>query len=171
MRSPCCLCMCIPSWTFEYLNQSLWNLVYIYIYIYIYIITPEPISTANFINPSHQSVSVCVRPIVVRQRLNNHVPAAAKNCWRRRFLCGSHRVKESRLLVLPRISYYNKLSLIDSSLSDNVFFSKIYVKWSLGLRWHRWTIFRLTVSLRKLTLFLLKTGLSLRHHETANFDH
>jgi hypothetical protein len=35
----------------------------------------EPISTAYFINSSHQSVFICVFPrIVVRQRLGRHVP-------------------------------------------------------------------------------------------------
>jgi hypothetical protein len=38
-----------------------------------YIKAFEPISTAYFINPSHQSVSVC---IVARQRLSKHVTAA-----------------------------------------------------------------------------------------------
>jgi hypothetical protein len=42
-----------------------------------YIMTPEPISTAYFITPSHQSVlSVCVPPpIAARQRLGKHVRA------------------------------------------------------------------------------------------------
>jgi hypothetical protein len=39
----------------------------------IYIMTPEPISTAYFINPSHPRVSVCVPSIVARQRLGKHV--------------------------------------------------------------------------------------------------
>jgi hypothetical protein len=40
-----------------------------------------------------ESVDVCVSPIVARQRLGKHVPAATKNSWRRRFLCGSCRIK------------------------------------------------------------------------------
>jgi hypothetical protein len=32
-------------------------------------------------------------PIVAWQRLGKHVPAAMKNCWRRRFLCGPCRIK------------------------------------------------------------------------------
>jgi hypothetical protein len=44
-----------------------------------YITAPQPISTAYFINPSHQSVclyeSMCISPIVARQRLGKHVPA------------------------------------------------------------------------------------------------
>jgi hypothetical protein len=43
---------------------------------YEYIVTPEPISTAYFINPSHQSVSIRVSPIVTRQRLGKKVTAA-----------------------------------------------------------------------------------------------
>jgi hypothetical protein len=41
--------------------------------------------------------------IVVRQRLGKHVPAAKRNSWRRRFLCGPLSIKKSRLF-LPRIS-------------------------------------------------------------------
>jgi hypothetical protein len=32
-------------------------------------------------------------PIVARQLLGKHVPATTKNGWRRRFLCGTCRVK------------------------------------------------------------------------------
>jgi hypothetical protein len=32
-------------------------------------------------------------PIVARQRLAEHVPAATKNSWRRRFLCGPCSIK------------------------------------------------------------------------------
>jgi hypothetical protein len=40
-----------------------------------------------------ESVSRSVYPcIVVRQQLCNDVPAATKNCWRRRFLCGLCRI-------------------------------------------------------------------------------
>jgi hypothetical protein len=41
-----------------------------------YIMAPDPISTAYFINPSYQSVSVCVSLIVARQRLGKNVTAA-----------------------------------------------------------------------------------------------
>jgi hypothetical protein len=63
MTSPCCLCVCVfPLLTFEWLNQ------------------PEHISTAYFINASHQSlclyVSVYVSSIVARQRLGKKVIAA-----------------------------------------------------------------------------------------------
>jgi hypothetical protein len=44
-----------------------------------YIMTPEPISAAYFVNPSHQSVRVCVSPIVARQRLGKKNVAAATN--------------------------------------------------------------------------------------------
>jgi hypothetical protein len=43
---------------------------------YAYIKASEPISTVYFINPSHQSV--CLLPIVARQRLGKHVPGATK---------------------------------------------------------------------------------------------
>jgi hypothetical protein len=42
-----------------------------------YIMAPEPISTTYFINPSHQSVCLYVYPpIVAKQLLGKHVPAA-----------------------------------------------------------------------------------------------
>jgi hypothetical protein len=37
---------------------------------------PEPISTAYFINPSHQSVSLCILDFVARQPLGKHDPTA-----------------------------------------------------------------------------------------------
>jgi hypothetical protein len=44
-----------------------------------YITAPEPISTAYFVNPSHQSVCLYVYPLIVgRQRLGKDV-SAAKN--------------------------------------------------------------------------------------------
>jgi hypothetical protein len=47
----------------------------VYMKLYTYITTPEPIWTAYFINPSHQSVCLCIL-IVARQRLGKHVSAA-----------------------------------------------------------------------------------------------
>jgi hypothetical protein len=42
-----------------------------------YIIAPEPISTAYFINPSHQSVCLCMYSLIVaRQRIGNNVAVA-----------------------------------------------------------------------------------------------
>jgi hypothetical protein len=42
-----------------------------------YIMAPEPISTAYFINPSHQSVCLYVfHPIAARQRLSKNVTSA-----------------------------------------------------------------------------------------------
>jgi hypothetical protein len=63
--------------------------------------TTEHISTAYFINPSHQSVSVCVSillllgkgsvkcipPFVARQQLDKHV-SAAKNTRNERIIVG-----------------------------------------------------------------------------------
>jgi hypothetical protein len=87
MRSSCCLCVATCQYiaqmlTSEYLNQYLCNLVYI--------MAPEPILTAYFINPSHQSVFLHVYPLlllgkgsincithsVARQRLSKNVTAA-----------------------------------------------------------------------------------------------
>jgi hypothetical protein len=43
-----------------------------------YIMALEPISTAYFMNPSHQSVSICVYPIVARQRLSKNRAIVAR---------------------------------------------------------------------------------------------
>jgi hypothetical protein len=41
-----------------------------------YVMVPEPISTAYFINPAHQSVCLYVYPLIVaRQRLGKTVTA------------------------------------------------------------------------------------------------
>jgi hypothetical protein len=43
----------------------------------VYIMAPEPVSTAYFLNPSHQPVCLYVNPsIVARQRLGKNVTAA-----------------------------------------------------------------------------------------------
>jgi hypothetical protein len=41
-----------------------------------YIMTLEPNSLTYFINPSHHTVSVCVPPVIARQRLGKNVSAA-----------------------------------------------------------------------------------------------
>jgi hypothetical protein len=76
-----------------------------------YIIAPESISTAYFINPSHQTVCLYVYPpIVARQRLGKNVTAATNKRNNRRIVgrvvfCMVRVVsKESRRLVLPRTS-------------------------------------------------------------------
>jgi hypothetical protein len=66
----------------------------------VYIMATETISTAYFINPSHQSVSVFVSILqllgkgsvkgiphfIARQRLGKHVPAARNACKNRRVI-------------------------------------------------------------------------------------
>jgi hypothetical protein len=55
----------------------------------VYIMASEPISTAYFINPSHQSVCLYVYPpIVARQRLGRHVPVAVNTLNNRRIVGG-----------------------------------------------------------------------------------
>jgi hypothetical protein len=51
-----------------------------------YIMAPEPISTAYFINPSHQSLCMYVYSIVARQRLGINV-TGAKNKHATEELC------------------------------------------------------------------------------------
>jgi hypothetical protein len=62
--------------------------------------------------------------IVARQRLGEHAPAATKDCSRRRFLCGPWRIKEIRLVVLPRISVFVWIRFI----------WRISIKFSLSVR-------------------------------------
>jgi hypothetical protein len=68
----------------------------------IYSISPEHISTVYFMNPSHLSVCLCAYPpIVARIRFDKMLPQQQtqnKNCWRRRFLCGSCRIKEKQTI-------------------------------------------------------------------------
>jgi hypothetical protein len=60
-----------------------------------------------------------------------YVPAATKNFWRRRFLCGPCRVKESRWLFLPRTScfiydfeaYVSDLTAFVSVLNNATYYS------------------------------------------------
>jgi hypothetical protein len=64
-----------------------------------HLMTPERISTAYFINPSHQSVCLYVYPrIVARKRLGKNVTAEkntrnSRIVLMRRLLCGPCRVK------------------------------------------------------------------------------
>jgi hypothetical protein len=78
-----------PLLTFECLNKSM--------KLGLYIMAPEPISVAYFINPSHQSMCLCVSllgkgsvkfipPFIARQRLSEHVPAATNTCNNRRIV-------------------------------------------------------------------------------------
>jgi hypothetical protein len=64
-----------------------------------YIMAPEPVSTAYFINPSHQSVCLYVyRFFVARQWLGKNTTAIFtkqqwKNFWTCPFLCGPQPIK------------------------------------------------------------------------------
>jgi hypothetical protein len=123
MSSPCCVCVPVsvtpPTYvsTFEYLNQSSWNLVY----------HKNGARLNGVLHLSLQSVCVsvclsflsllgkgsvkCLPSFIARQRLSNGVPAAMKNCSRRRFLLSPYRIsKKNRLLLLQRIScYFHKI--------------------------------------------------------------
>jgi hypothetical protein len=73
-----------------------------------YIMAPEPISTAYFINSSN--LSVCVSPVVARQRLRKNVTEVTNTRNNRivgRVIFCAVRVlsKESRRLVLHRTYY------------------------------------------------------------------
>jgi hypothetical protein len=55
---------------------NFWMTELIFMKFGMYIMASQPISTAYFINPAHQSLSVCVFPYVARQRLGKNVTAA-----------------------------------------------------------------------------------------------
>jgi hypothetical protein len=46
----------------------------------------ERISGAYFINPSHQSVSICVYPNIARQRFGKNITMATNTCNNRRIV-------------------------------------------------------------------------------------
>jgi hypothetical protein len=59
MRSPFCLCVCVsPLFNF-------WIYESVFMKFGMYVMEPVPISTAYFINPSHQSVCLHVYPFIV----------------------------------------------------------------------------------------------------------
>jgi hypothetical protein len=100
MRSPCCLCLRNPLVNVSMSEPMCMKLG-------MHIMTPDPISTAYFINPSHQSV--CLYPLIItKQRLGGKVTAARNTRENRRtFRCIFFYAvcvisKEIRLLVLPR---------------------------------------------------------------------
>jgi hypothetical protein len=71
MRSPSCLCVCVSP------SNNFWMPEPVFMKHGMYFMATEPISTAYFLNPP---ISLCVGmfipPIVARQRLGKHVPAA-----------------------------------------------------------------------------------------------
>jgi hypothetical protein len=56
--------------------RNFWMPEPIFIKLSMYIMAPEPISMVYLTNPFHQSVCVCIPPIVARQRLGKQVSAA-----------------------------------------------------------------------------------------------
>jgi hypothetical protein len=88
-RFPSCVCLCSPPNDFWMPEE-----IFMKLGMYWYIMAAEPISTGYFINPFHQSVSVCVSllslqgngsvkcipPFGARQRLGKHVSAATNTC-------------------------------------------------------------------------------------------
>jgi hypothetical protein len=123
MRSPCCLCVCVspPPINFWMSKQILMKLG-------MYIIAPEPISTAYFINPSHQSVCLYVYPhIVARQRQRIHT--RIEESGRVVFSAVSVVSKESRRLVLPK----TPCCLLSSRL-DRLCVPGLFVQWWNGRR-------------------------------------
>jgi hypothetical protein len=104
------VCVCIPTINF-------WMPEPIFMKLGMYIMAPEPIATAYFINsPPSVCVSVCV--YAPHRCWVNTFPwqwyiKQQKNCWTRRFLCGSCIKGECVCLCNP-------LSLIDN-ISINTF--------------------------------------------------
>jgi hypothetical protein len=107
-----------PPLSFECLNQSLWHLL---------CMSPDPISTAYVINPSHYPVCLYVYSLPLLGNGSVKIPLSLlgngstktltlqriqmqqkKNYWARRFLCGPCRIKERRRLVLPITSFFTQ---------------------------------------------------------------
>jgi hypothetical protein len=67
MGSACCLCVCVcvnPPPRLRRMGDA------IFMKLGMHIMAPQPTLTVYFINPSHQSICLCVYdPIVARQRL------------------------------------------------------------------------------------------------------
>jgi hypothetical protein len=64
------LCVCVsPPINFQVPEP-------IFIKLGMYIMACEPISTVYFINPSHQTVCLCVSPVIARQWLDTVIAAA-----------------------------------------------------------------------------------------------
>jgi hypothetical protein len=75
-----CLCVCVSPFP-----TNVWIPEPIFKKLGMHIMALEPISTAYFRNPSHQSVCLYVHPtIVARQRLGNNVTAATNTSSNRR---------------------------------------------------------------------------------------
>jgi hypothetical protein len=126
MRSTCCLCVC------ESPLINFWKPEQIFMKLGMYIVAPEPISTAYFLNPSHQSVSVsllplpgkgsvkCILAFPARQQLDKKNVNAATNTHatvellNASFSMRSGSSKESTRLVLPRNSclFISRSSLV-----------------------------------------------------------
>jgi hypothetical protein len=107
MQSPCCVCVClclslsvcVCVWDSLPINFRMPESVFMKLGMYI--MTPEPISAAYFINPSHQSVCLCVflvkllgkdlikciPPLIAMQWLGKHIPMAT-NTHNNRIIVG-----------------------------------------------------------------------------------
>jgi hypothetical protein len=92
-RHAVCLHVCVwPLPNFEFLNQSLWNVVCISWHL-----SPSQKLLREFIPLA--CVSVCVSATVARQRLGKNVTAATNTNETRRFLCGLCRIKEKWTII------------------------------------------------------------------------
>jgi hypothetical protein len=110
MRSPCCLRDCVSVFLHvsasDCPNQSLWNLVYTYIYI----TTNSSHLNIYFINTSHQSVVLYVRPLSLLGNCSvntfqlKEFRKQYKNCWTHHFLCGPCRIKGESVGVCVPLS-------------------------------------------------------------------
>jgi hypothetical protein len=72
-----------------------------------------------------ESVGLSVYPpIVARQRLGKHIPAATKNCWRRRFVYGPFGIKGESvgLSVYPPIVARQRLGKHVPAATKNCFY-------------------------------------------------
>jgi hypothetical protein len=111
MRLPCCLCV----YLYVYPPVNFLMPEPISVKLRMHTMAPEPLSTAYFINPISLCACICIPPIVTRQRLSKHFPAAT-NTHNRRIgrvvFCAVRVVSKESLWVCLCIS----LSLLGNGL-------------------------------------------------------
>jgi hypothetical protein len=105
------VCLWVPP-------NNFWMPELIFMKLGMYIMAPEPIASVCFINPSHQSVCMCVclYPLIVAgQRLGKNVTAAVNTHNSRRivgcvFFCAVRVIsKESRRLFFPELLAFDEV--------------------------------------------------------------
>jgi hypothetical protein len=86
-----------------------------------YIMAPESISAAHFINPSHQSVSMCIPPVIATQGLVKNVTATMNTHAKVEELLDMSSV-QSVLYERKVGNYFFSKFLVNVCITENVMF-------------------------------------------------